>query len=378
MRHNQQPARRDATRIGAFSLLAVVVVVLLPTIAAADTIALRHRVVIDSTEIRLRDVADLKGAQAEALGDTVVLSALPAVASAHVSIGDVRRVLSERKINWARVSLGGFRVCVVDRKVAPAKVEVEPMDVPSEKSPSGPAAANPAAPIELDSQLTVGGRIVAALKDLAGGNADNVTVTFADHDASAVRASINGDRIEINPQSRGPLGRIPVTVRRYRQGRLVQTIRVSATVTREVLAVVVKRTIARDQLVTRDDLEVRATTIEHAHVAPLTEVEQAVGLRALAALRKDMLIEPSHLAPPIAVERGRLVTVECVGGALRVTAVARALEAGAIGDVIQVRNERSRKTFAVRLTGRNRGTMALGGHPSDGLPQRTAALPPRR
>ncbi len=378
MRPYDSPVRLHLVKTCTHRLTCALVALCCAVSVSADTIALRHRVAIESTQIRLRDIATLKGAQAEALGDTIVLSALPAVQSVRISLDDVRRVLSERKVNWARISLGGFRQCVVDRHAAPARVEVEPVVERSDRTPSGPAAANPAAPIELDSKLTVGAKVIQFLKDLAGGNADDVSVTFADHDAATVHASINGDRIEINSQSRGRLGRIPITIRRYRQGRLVDTSRVSATVKRDVLAVVVKRAIPRGQIVARGDLEVRALTIEHAHVVPLTEVEQAIGLRAVASLRRDMLVEPSHLALPIAVERGKLLTIECVGGALRVTTVARALEAGAVGDVIQVRNERSRKSFAVTLTGRSRATMVIGSHPSDGLPQRTAALSPSR
>jgi flagella basal body P-ring formation protein FlgA len=145
-------------------------------------------------------------------------------------------------------------------------------------------------------------------------------------------------------------GRVPIAVRHYQNGQVTEQFTISATVKRQVTAMVATDTIRRDSRFDPGKVEQQTVWLSRDR-EPVKEMDLLAGQRADGVLREGDLVYPDDVASPVLVERRDLVTVRCLSGGLVVRTVARALDEGSKGDVIRVRNESSRETFTCKVTG---------------------------
>jgi flagella basal body P-ring formation protein FlgA len=82
--------------------------------------------------------------------------------------------------------------------------------------------------------------------------------------------------------------------------------------------------------------------------------EQAIGLAAKSALRAGQVLHPGELVKPQVVQRNEAVTMTYEVPGILLTVRGKALEAGAIGDVIGVLNIQSNRTIQATVTGPGR------------------------
>lgn len=78
--------------------------------------------------------------------------------------------------------------------------------------------------------------------------------------------------------------------------------------------------------------------------AAMTDPAQAIGLETRVALYPGRPVHGSDLAPPGMVERNQIVTLVFRSGGLTIRAEGRALDRGAVGDLVKVMNLSSRNT----------------------------------
>lgn len=98
-------------------------------------------------------------------------------------------------------------------------------------------------------------------------------------------------------------------------------------------------------IISADDLSVSETDVPGA----LGSDAQILGLEAKTTLYPGHPIRPQDVGPPALVERNQLVMVVYKSGALTISAEARALSRGGVGEVIRVMNLTSRKTVSGRI-----------------------------
>lgn len=82
-------------------------------------------------------------------------------------------------------------------------------------------------------------------------------------------------------------------------------------------------------------------------------IEQLVGMSPRYPARAGEPLRLADMQPPLVVTKGAQVDVTLVSGALTLTARGRALQSGAIGDVVDVLNTRSNKTIQGIIEGPN-------------------------
>jgi flagella basal body P-ring formation protein FlgA len=87
--------------------------------------------------------------------------------------------------------------------------------------------------------------------------------------------------------------------------------------------------------------------------------EQAVGLAARRALRGGQVLRPDDLMKPQIVQRNEAVTILYEVPGVRLTVRGKALEAGALGDIISVLNIQSNRTVQGTVSGPGRVTMTV-------------------
>jgi flagella basal body P-ring formation protein FlgA len=245
----------------------------------------------------------------------------------------------------------GHSRCVVARpraKGPPASAEVEENGAEIEPCASG----------------TVGAEIMKLVAAQAGQSAaEDLRIQLTVDDRPVARRPLGADRYELELQARGVPGRLPITVRRYSQERLMETRHLSAVVQQRVVGVVAARAIDRRQVLTVEDIRLREVWLTDGRTKPLASVEAAVGQATVRALRQGEIVSTTALAPPVLVKRGEPVTVHCATGTMLLKLAATAMEDGAVGNVIRVRNETSRELFWAEVTGPRQAVVAKGTPP---------------
>lgn len=118
----------------------------------------------------------------------------------------------------------------------------------------------------------------------------------------------------------------------------------------------------RKGAVIRDaDIEVRKIVRSALTQYTLLERSEIVGMAARYQLRSGVAIRKGDVRPPILVRRGELVTMEIRTPHILITVRARALESGARGETIRLRNTQSKKTIEARILGPGRVSVSIAG-----------------
>jgi len=94
----------------------------------------------------------------------------------------------------------------------------------------------------------------------------------------------------------------------------------------------------------------------------VTDPEQVIGLALVRSIRANTPLRLSYFDTPVLVDRGDVILVDAGGSALDLRLQARAMQAGRLGQVIDVENPSSRRRFALIVTGSGAAKLALGGH----------------
>ncbi len=103
---------------------------------------------------------------------------------------------------------------------------------------------------------------------------------------------------------------------------------------------VAARTIRSQAIITAQDVAVSGATIAGTYLTP----DDVIGQEARVVIYVGRPIRLGDVGPPALVDRNQIVTIVFNSGGLRISAEARALGRGGIGDRIRVMNLASRTT----------------------------------
>jgi flagella basal body P-ring formation protein FlgA len=91
--------------------------------------------------------------------------------------------------------------------------------------------------------------------------------------------------------------------------------------------------------------------------AMIVSKSEIVGMTPRKIIRGNAPIARNDLDKPVMVQRGELVTMNLNSGAIKITALAKALEAGTKGDIIRLMNIDSKRTIEAKITGTRTATV---------------------
>lgn len=360
--HQNSTSTPDDSRSLAMLAIAVALLLLATAAASAGSIQLSDEAASTGPDILLRDVATLEGDDAQALGEAVVGSFIEGDAQTILTRDAIKEALKDgHKVNWARLNFGGFAKCTVHRQGGTIDAGAnESIDINEiEESDSATViVANPEQPVSIELPLTIRDRVDRYLAQYTGMSADELVAEFPDRELDALAQSAVQGRWEVAPVPgvTGKLGRIPLTVRQYAHtGELLDSMRFTANVARRTQVVIIKTTVERGRMFTRDMLETREELVSDDRVSYPATAEAIIGMTASQKIRANSVINSNDIQKPVLVERGSMIHVYAIAGSLVVRDTARANEDGTNGQIIEVRNERSRDTYYVRVTGSNEG-----------------------
>lgn len=122
---------------------------------------------------------------------------------------------------------------------------------------------------------------------------------------------------------------------------------------------VLTRRIRKGAVIRDADVEIRKIVGSGVPQYALLERSEIVGMAARYTLRPGVTIRKSDVRQPILVNRGDLVTMEIRTPYILITARGRALDSGARGDTIRLRNTQSKKTLEAKIVGPGRVTVMV-------------------
>ncbi len=114
---------------------------------------------------------------------------------------------------------------------------------------------------------------------------------------------------------------------------------------------VLVKPVAYKQVFRADDFVTRRALVDNLSDSVLVSADQVIGQQAGIQLNVGTVLTASMVEAVPLVRNGQLVTVILSQGSVQVKSVARAMEPGAFGQTIRVRNEAARDIFEVVVTG---------------------------
>jgi flagella basal body P-ring formation protein FlgA len=150
--------------------------------------------------------------------------------------------------------------------------------------------------------------------------------------------------------SRGGWRRLAATV--LQEGRLAATVPVRAAIEAVGPVVIVRRPVARGTLLGAADLAVEERDLAAAPAGVFGDLGEAIGREARVALVPGTPLTGQQVASPLLVRRGDAVTVVVETPGMRLSVAGEALEEGAAGAAVRVRNGASRQELAGRVVER--------------------------
>ncbi len=114
-------------------------------------------------------------------------------------------------------------------------------------------------------------------------------------------------------------------------------IKIAADIQLPEMVVVASRPLRRDEVITEEALKLKVLPKEKLRGQTYyTDFSQVIGQQLRRGLSTGLPLTDAIIGPPVVISRAQLVTVECASGGIVVKSSAKALSAGAVGDLIEV------------------------------------------
>jgi flagella basal body P-ring formation protein FlgA len=117
---------------------------------------------------------------------------------------------------------------------------------------------------------------------------------------------------------------------------------------------VLRTRLRRDHVIDDDDIQWRAFRADRVPAEAVLDPIEIVGLSPARTVTPGKPVMPSDLRPPTIVSKGAIVAMRLVTERMQLVATGRALDSGALGDVIRIQNTQSRLVVEATVTGRER------------------------
>ena len=164
--------------------------------------------------------------------------------------------------------------------------------------------------------------------------------------AGPVRIPAGDYEARVSTSSSGRPGRRRFDVQLVHDGSVLANVPVTARTDARGAVVVAKQAMPRGTVLGPNDLEVVERNAKDVPGDAISAPEEAIGMETKVALAAAAPLPRAALAPPIVVKKGDLVTMIVDTAVMRLTVAGEALEAGAVGNSIKVKNRSSKQELA--------------------------------
>jgi flagella basal body P-ring formation protein FlgA len=343
---------------------------------AGATVELRGEAVVVGEEVKLRQVcrwSQRDDAALAPIGDMTLARLTRAAPFRSVSIDEIKAMLHDAGVNTAALNFVGATACTVSR----SDVEYDERTALDQWITAREAAsANPTSqPATQQAQLTADAQTdpspARSLRKLLAENlaqrlalpVECLQIDFRPQDEKTLALSEPLFKFQIEPGRSRSLGQVTWAVTIASDERS-QKVNVQANARAWQKQLVLARPLAFKQVIRAEDVIERRTLVDRLADDANVTAEQVVGQQAAQELKSGTVLTARLVDPVQLVRAGQYVTVSLSQGSVQIKTVAKALEAGTYGQTIRVKNETTRDTFQVILTGPQTATMNLNSVPS--------------
>jgi flagella basal body P-ring formation protein FlgA len=344
-------------------------------LAAGGTLEIRAEATIVGPEVLLRQICRWSDADAHLfapIADLVIARLDGRTPFRGITYDEIRNTLHDAGVNLAVIKFAGPMTCTVTRSDT-QRDRGEALDqwitarqaniAPAEERVAAPAvqeAPTPAADQDADKPKTLRQLLIADLAQRLDLPVESLQMSFSVADEPALNLAGPHFRFQIEGRRVRNLCDVNWEVTILSEGGS-RRLAVNATARAWQQQVVAMRPIAFKQLIQAGDVQERRALIDRLSDDPLLTIEQTVGQQTARELKPGTVLTARMVEAVPLVRTGQLVTVVLQQGGVQIKTVARALEAGAFGQSIRVRNEATKDVFEVVLTGPQ--TARMGGDP---------------
>ena len=343
---------------GAVVATAALVILLAAGDARAGTIRVLAQCVVDQPQVTLGDVAQLRAfpdrAQESMLAELVLFDAPEPGTRAVYSAAEIREQLYAHAVNLAEVLLTGSARVQVTR---PGDIEA-PNGEPGNEPGAGAAAATGPPTLERAIRRFVRER----LADMGGAADLQLSRTQAANKALALAGPEFDFRVRSSNVRR--LGLVSFEVDILRGREQVQTLHILGELALRRSVVVAAKPINRGQVVSEEHVRLAERRFRRPEQLGETDPQQVRDKEARRFIDRGAMITARDVKTIPLVRRGDLVTVWNRSSGVSLKTVGKALGTGGLGEVIEVKSERSGRRYAARITG-GRTVEAAPGAPGD-------------
>jgi len=113
---------------------------------------------------------------------------------------------------------------------------------------------------------------------------------------------------------------------------------------------VLKQTLRRNMPITRDHVILTKKSTTKLHRGYFTSVQQIHNQLATRNLRAGDILQPSHLTSPKLIKKGEQVIILAASPSFSIKMAGKALSSGGLGEIIRVKNIRSKKIIEGTIT----------------------------
>lgn len=332
--------------------VAVVALLLMSTLCAAGEIRVHATAVVTDATIRVEDVCEVQGFDAETtekLTKLVIVDSPVLGGSRLVSFDALRSVVGSA-VKLSQVTIRGATQCAVSRpsdspdRDAPKPNSKKPIAARTIKpTDNRKPSSEPASTVKFPMHESLRQAVVDHFNQEFARYGGSAEVVF-DHTSEQV-LDLSGPayQFRVRPKQSQLLGLCPLEVDVLTGASVVQTVPlvVQATMTRHV--VVAKRTINQDAAIQAADVNLAALSFTKLDELGVADLSQVIGQRAKRVITAGSLVEMENLESVPLVLRGQLVSVISEVAGIRVVTTGKAAMDGRRGEVIKVRSVDDKK-----------------------------------
>ena len=339
-----------------------------PALSFGCTLELRHEARVNGDEIKFKHLFRWSSGDGAVFGplSDLTLGRFDKQPFTKLSLDSIRQTLAGAGVNLAMIRFAGAMDCQLFRSDAAFDERIalnqwvqssqitgqneKPLIQPTPSPSAAAAAASDSTAVESGDSMSLRQRLVADLAQRLNLSADALEMTFDARDERLLGLRGPMVRFHLMPTRARDLGQVAYDVTASTDSGS-QKVKIFAEARAWQVQHVASRAIAYKQILREEDLIERRVLVGHISEDPVLSREQIVGQQAARDIKPGMILTGRMIDSVPLVKSGQLVTVQLSQGTIQLTSVARAMEHGAFGQTIKVRNETSKDIFDVVVTG---------------------------
>jgi flagella basal body P-ring formation protein FlgA len=323
----------------------------------SGTLELRQEATVSGPDVKLKQVcrwSDTDTAVFTPIADTTLLQFSGNDSYRTISMDEINQTLHEAGVNVAMINFTGATSCTITRSDAQADSQQtiqQWIDTQQPAAGTTTPVQTPVTDAKPDPNFhTLRDLLVTDLSQRLSIPAETLQLTFSAQDDRLLSLAEPVFKFDVQPSRARALGNVSwqVTVQTDSASRKVT---LNATARAWLDEVIVAQPLAIHKVLEAADFTAHRELVDSLPNRQLLHLDQCVGQEAAEDLKPGTVMTTQLVNPVSLVKPGQLVTIDLHHGSVELRSVARAMEQGALGQTIRVRNENTRDMLDVTVTG---------------------------